>query len=590
PGVTLRDYGGAGGLKTVSVRGFGASHTGVVYDGVVLSDVQDGQIDLSRYALDNVSSLTLAVGDNEDIFGPARLAASAATLSISSFVPNLGDDTPANTLVAQVKGGSFGYISPYLRLGHRWSDRSATMFAGEMTHTMNDYPFTLRNGDLVTREKRNNSRMNSGHVEVNHLWKPTSRSSLTAKVYWYDNSRQLPGPVIYYNNINNEHLRESNLFGQVSWRNAFNSRWSMQATAKGSWNRSLYHDRNGKYPGGVLDQNYYQREAYATASALWLPVDGLAVSYAADYAFNNLNSNLPTDTKPLRHSLLQSLTGRWRTSRVTLTARILHSLYLNGARAGSPMADARRFSPSASVSFKPIRGEELHLRASYKNIFRMPTFNEAYFDHYGSIELKPESTDQFNVGATWSPRPRAWLSDLLVTVDVYHNRVRDMIVAVPYNMFIWNMTNVGSVRVLGVDATATATFPIPAHGQDIVFSGNYSYQHASPRLPDGKGGRQLAYVPRHSGTGSVTWENPWVCVAMRLTAVSHRFTVSNNTPGSRMAGYAETGASLWHTFTLRGHELMLRGDAVNLLDKQYEVVARYPMPGRSFYLSLRFTL
>ena len=28
PGVTLRDYGGAGGLKTVSVRGFGAKHTG----------------------------------------------------------------------------------------------------------------------------------------------------------------------------------------------------------------------------------------------------------------------------------------------------------------------------------------------------------------------------------------------------------------------------------------------------------------------------------------------------------------------------------------------------------------------------------
>ena len=29
PGVTLRDYGGAGGMKTVSVRGFGARHTGV---------------------------------------------------------------------------------------------------------------------------------------------------------------------------------------------------------------------------------------------------------------------------------------------------------------------------------------------------------------------------------------------------------------------------------------------------------------------------------------------------------------------------------------------------------------------------------
>ena len=31
PGANLRDYGGAGGLKTVSVRGMGAQHTTVVY-------------------------------------------------------------------------------------------------------------------------------------------------------------------------------------------------------------------------------------------------------------------------------------------------------------------------------------------------------------------------------------------------------------------------------------------------------------------------------------------------------------------------------------------------------------------------------
>ena len=37
-GITLRDYGGAGGMKTVSVRGFGSKHTGVSYDGVMLSN------------------------------------------------------------------------------------------------------------------------------------------------------------------------------------------------------------------------------------------------------------------------------------------------------------------------------------------------------------------------------------------------------------------------------------------------------------------------------------------------------------------------------------------------------------------------
>ncbi len=54
-GVTVKDYGGIGGLKTVSLRGFGAQHTVVAYDGITLNDAQAGMIDISRFSLNNVS-------------------------------------------------------------------------------------------------------------------------------------------------------------------------------------------------------------------------------------------------------------------------------------------------------------------------------------------------------------------------------------------------------------------------------------------------------------------------------------------------------------------------------------------------------
>src|SRR5690348_3285138 len=38
-GVQVKDYGGVGGLKTVSVRSLGAAHTGILYDGIPASDV-----------------------------------------------------------------------------------------------------------------------------------------------------------------------------------------------------------------------------------------------------------------------------------------------------------------------------------------------------------------------------------------------------------------------------------------------------------------------------------------------------------------------------------------------------------------------
>ena len=37
-GVTVKDYGGMGGLKTVSVRSLGAQHTVVGYDGIAVTD------------------------------------------------------------------------------------------------------------------------------------------------------------------------------------------------------------------------------------------------------------------------------------------------------------------------------------------------------------------------------------------------------------------------------------------------------------------------------------------------------------------------------------------------------------------------
>ena len=67
PGVNLRDYGGSGGMKTVSVRGLGTQHTGVTYDGVALGDAQSGQIDLSRFSLDCLSSLSIRMGDGDDL-------------------------------------------------------------------------------------------------------------------------------------------------------------------------------------------------------------------------------------------------------------------------------------------------------------------------------------------------------------------------------------------------------------------------------------------------------------------------------------------------------------------------------------------
>ena len=91
-GVSVQDYGGIGGLKTVSVRSLGAKHTAVSYDGVTITDMQSGQVDISRFSLDDVEMVSLSIGQADDIFQSARVLASAGTLSIQTRSPYLEED------------------------------------------------------------------------------------------------------------------------------------------------------------------------------------------------------------------------------------------------------------------------------------------------------------------------------------------------------------------------------------------------------------------------------------------------------------------------------------------------------------------
>lgn len=596
PGITLRDYGGAGGMKTVSVRGFGAKHTGVSYDGVMLSECQSGEIDLSRYSLDNVEGLSLTIGDNDDIFIPARQSSTPAVLNIETLRMRTDDTRPH--LTAQVKQGSFGLISPFVRYEQNLSNRFAFSLVGEYTYADNDYPYSIQNGNETVSDRRSNSRMNSWHGELNFLYQTNRVSRLSGKLYYYDNDRQLPGQVHYYTNLSGEALRDRNAFGQLLYQTRWDDKLSLKWLAKYNWAESVYRDR--MMQGGVNDASYWQREVYSSAVLLYTPDERWAMDYSMDYAFNNLNGSSWRTLvgKPYRHTMLQSATAKYQSRRLKVIVRLLLSLYLNG-QSEMPATtrqdvqqnsadNMQRLSPSLSVSYKLLADQDLYVRASYKNIFRSPTFNESYYYHYGSTNLKPESTDQLNVGVTYTA-PLSRRNMLTVTLDGYYNHVKDMIVAVPQNMFVWTCVNLDKVRSYGLDATMRASRQV-AEGHQVAVVGSYSYQRVEDRNnPDATTyGYQVAYMPRHQGSLSVSYENPWVNVSLHGTSVSSRWPNNNHYEGTLIAGYTDCGATLWRQFRWHRHQLEARFDLKNVFDKHYEIVANYPMPGRNYQISINY--
>lgn len=590
PGVTLRDYGGAGGLKTVSIRGLGASHTAVIYDGLPLTDIQKGAIDLSRYSIDNISQLDLVIGDNNDIFIPVKSAACPASISISSFNPI---SESGGSVIALLKAGSFGYISPNVKYSQNFGKNFILGVTGSFIHAKNNYPFKLRNGDIITNERRENNRMNSLQTEVNVSWRLSRETILNGKIYYYDNDRQLPGPVIYYNvSNNNENLKDRNFFAQADYIKQFADKWKIRFAAKFNRDETRYIDFSVSRNEENLKENYYQREYYVTGNLMLTFSKRWSFDYSADYSHNNLNSNLKSDVRPRRNSILQSLTAKYISRRLTVIGRLIESLYFESAK--SPQVAHKtysRLSPSISANYKLLRKGLLYGRVSYKNIFRMPSFNEAYFHHFGSPDLKPETTNQIDVGLTYQLPSFPVLSLLSLTVDFYKNRVKDRIVAVPYNMFLWTITNLNSVKSTGLDMTVNSTLNI-GKGQQVVLSGTWSYMRAKIDVEKSEiiYGKQVAYTPKNSGSFSVGYENPWVNLVIHGQGTSARYTQNSNIPQTRLSGYFETGVTLSKSMDYRKMKFEVRLDILNLLDKQYFVVARYPMPGRSFMAAIKFMI
>ena len=108
-----------------------------------------------------------------------------------------------------------------------------------------------------------------------------------------------------------------------------------------------------------------------------------------------------------------------------LSASALATVINEQADKGGSAGNHRKLTPYVSATFKPFRNEEFRVRFFYKDIFRLPSFNDLYYQEVGNSKLKPENARQYNIGLTYSRNVCTFLPYLSATVDAYYNKVTD---------------------------------------------------------------------------------------------------------------------------------------------------------------------
>ena len=609
-GVQIKDYGGVGGLKTVNVRSMGTNHMGVFYDGIQLGNAQNGQIDLGKFSLDNIESISLYNGQKSDIFQPARDYGSSGSIYLKFRRPHFSGQEKEH-LKATFRTGSFDLVNPSFLYERKLSEKVNASINAEYIYSSGKYKFRYKrvlpgSNEVAydTTAIRKNGDIHAFRVESG-LYGRTEDGHWEVKTYYYDSERGIPGAIVNNRWMNAQRQWDTNFFVQGGWRKVITDRYDLMLKMKYANDRMRYLNPDTTLM--YIDNSFRQQEAYASLTQKYQLTTYWDISLSTDLQWNWLKSDLEGLVYPTRRSALVALAtaldlGPFKSQASVLGTFInenITSVANSDGQAASSAPNKEEITPAIFFSYAPFENHDLTFRAFYKHIFRMPTFNDLYYTDIGNIKLKPEFTHQYNVGFKYAKTmANRSLVHWELQADGYYNEVTNKIVAVPKGsgMYRWMMMNLGRVEIRGLDAVAAATFDLPFEVW-LNLKGTYTYQKAqdftprkNPDLEKTTWGGQIPYIPWHSGSFIASARYQYWQLNYSFVYAGERYHNSANIRENYEQPWYTNDVSLLKTVALNDWSLKVALEVNNLLSQDYEVVLNYPMPKRNYKLTLTLEL
>ena len=570
-GVQVKDYGGAGGLKTVNVRSLGSEHVGIFLDDIQVDNAQNMQVDLGRFSADNLETVSLYNGHKSLRLQTAKEYATGAAVYLRTAAPR------QDGLRLKLRAGSFGTVNPSVRW-NKGLGRVSLRASAEFTASNGRYKYPCFDTTLV----RENGDLRSLRLET-QLFGHTPGGEWRAHLYSYGSERGFPGPVIRRAQgfpFSAERQADQDLFLQGSWNQDWSDRYATALRFKYANNYTHYNTHPEKNPMALpYDLHYRQQSAYLSLAQSYVLNDPWSVDVGADFQHNALDSDVGQFVRPRRNMLTAVVATRLAWPSVRLAAHLAYQGawdHFDQQQAGGwTRENAYRdaWMPSFSVFYLPFHW--LEADAFVKRSYRLPSFNDLYYSLMGNSSLEPESAFQTGVNLRLKGASDPWSGSL--HLSPYYNRVSNKIVAIPTaSQFRWTMLNIGHVDITGLDVRGEGTFAREDWTVTLVL--RYSWQRALDQ------GNQVPYIPLHSGSADlqVDWRQ-W-SLAWNSSFCGERWSRSANTADYHLAPWSLSDVSVsWRWKGLRAGV-----HVKNLFNRAYQIVQGYPMPGINGMLSLEY--
>ena len=540
PGVSFANSGGYGQQTSLFLRGTNSTHTLLLVDGVRVASVSAGLAAFEQIPVEQIERIEIVRGPRSSLYGADAIGGVIQIFTRrgtrdGGLRPSFSVTTGSNSLLrgqAGLSGGSehawynLGVGAQYTRGINACRIGAGTVFAGCFT-------------DEPDRDAYRNKNLSASG---GYRW--DSGAELTGT--WLRSLGEIHFDGSYQN--------RSRTLQQVAGGSfSFNPLQAWKTTLSVGQNLDRYDNyENRGFVGYIYsrrNQASWQNDlSVASNQLLTLGVDWQGEHIDSDTGFLASRRNNTGG-----YVQYQGTFGR---NEVQLSARRDHNGQFGNHNTGA-----------AAWGYRFDGG--LKLSASYGSAFHAPTFNDLYYPYgSGNPHLKPEKSRSAELGLSQQQETWNW------ALNAYQIRI-DQLIALDSNYF---PSNISKARIRGVEAQLGANL---AGWQLQAY-----LTWLQPRNDDG-GANDGNVLPRRPGhTARVDLDRRFGAFGVGATINAAGRSYDDAANRHPLGGYASTDLrASWHF----APDWQVEARLANVFDRHYETVWYFNQPGRSAFLTLRYS-
>jgi vitamin B12 transporter len=558
--IFIKSY-GQGSLATTSFRGGSAGQTAILWNGFNIGSAMNGQLDLSLVPMQVADRVSVQYGGTSALWGSGAMGGTVLLDNVAAFSRGLDVDAGASI-------GSFGDQRQDAGIAYstaRWA--SSIKFFNASAR--NDFSYANTEVRGAPRQNQRNADLQQFGLLAENYFRINDRQHINLRI-WYQNSERGIPPTLVQENSTARQQDETWRMTTEWQRTGETVQWNVRA---GYFDEQLDWFAFSNAPG-----EFSHSQNLITEAEMKLKLKpGHAINAGINNTFAQaISAGYPDRPQQDRIALFASyqLNSKDGNSRNTFSAR-------------------QEWMAGKAVPFTVSLGSDYDLsktltaKANVSKVYRVPTFNDLYWNPGGNPALLPESGYSGDIGlaAKWKPvRSKMVLSG---EFTAFGRNVDNWIIWLPGPAY-WSPKNIANVWSRGLEARGEVRTRVGNVDLKLGVMTSYvlSTSEEAKVANDASVGKQLIYVPIYSGHADVAIVYKRISATYAMHYTGYRYTSTDNreflepfTMADASLSYAMRGGKSWRMEWL--------AQAFNLFDENYQAVQNRPMPMRNYQLGVR---